>query len=157
QFTNATGSAVTTWLTLGADSAGTIQNVTLVDPGNNNQSVPISGSGLQGSFTLAANQTVSWNSFNRRSASGSLTFGAPPQWCPTNGGACGVTKAEFAINLGNESADVSSVDGINAIMAMDLSDGGATPWPTDPNGGRVAQNTGTLTGDKAAWGVFPYR
>ena len=53
--------------------------------------------------------------------------------------------------------DISSVDRINAIMAMDLSDGGATPWPSNPHGGHVAQNSGTLTGDKTAWGVFPYR
>src|SRR5215216_4776856 len=156
QFSNATGSPVTAWLTLGADSAGRIENVTLIDV-STNQPVPVSGSGLQGSFTLQANQTVSWNSFNGRRASGSVTFRAPPQSCPTAGGPCGVTKGEFAINLGNESVDISSVDGINAIMAMDLSDGGATPWPSAPNGGKVAQNSGTLTGDKTAWGVFPYR
>ena len=156
QFTNDTGSPVTAWLTLGANSAGTVEHVTLVD-GSTNQHVPVSGSGLQGSFTLQAHQTVSWNSFNGGVATGSITFRAFPQSCPTPGGPCGVTKGEFAINLGHESVDISSVDGINAIMAMDLSDGGANPWPADPNGSRVAQNSGTLTGDKTAWGVFPYR
>src|SRR5579884_1852692 len=156
QFTNASGSPVTAWLTLGADSAGTVDTARLVDI-STNQQVPISGSGLQGSFTLQPNQTVAWDSFSGRRASGSVTFRAPPQSCPTAGGPCGVTKGEFAINLGNEAVDISSVDGINAIMAMDLSDGGATPWPSDPNGGRVAQNSRTLTGDKTLWGVFPYR
>jgi hypothetical protein len=157
QFTNATVSPVTAWLGLGPESAGRIENVTLVDI-RTNQQVPLSGSGLLGSFTLQANQTVSWNSFNGGvAAGGTITFRAPPQSCPTAGGPCGVTKGEFTVNNGHESVDISSVDGINAIMAMDLSDGGASPWPSDPNGGRVAQNSGTLTGDKTAWGVFPYR
>ena len=100
---------------------------------------------------------MSWDSFNGRLATGAVTFRAFPQSCPTSGGPCGVTKGEFAINIGNEAVDISSVDGINAIMAMGLSEGGATPWPSNPNGGQMAQNSGTLTGDKAAWGVFPYR
>jgi len=155
-FSNATGSPMTTWLTLGANSAGRVENVMLLDVGTS-QLVPVIGSGLQGSFTLQANQTVSWDSFNGRLATGAVTFRAFPQSCPTSGGPCGVTKGEFAINIGNEAVDISSVDGINAIMAMDLSEGGATPWPSNHNGGQMAQNSGTLTGDKAAWGVFPYR
>jgi hypothetical protein len=117
----------------------------------------VSGSGLQGSFTLQGNQAVSWNSFSGGAAAGAVTFLAFPQSCPTPGGPCGVTKGEFAINVGNEAVDVSSVNGINAIIAMDVSDGGATPWPSDPAGGQVGQNSGTLAGDKTAWGVFPYR
>jgi hypothetical protein len=128
----------------------------LVDVGTG-EVVPVNGVGLQGSFTLRAQQTVSWNSFNGGAVAGAVTFRAPPQSCRTPGGPCGVTKGEFAINLGNEAVDISSVDGINAIMAMDLSEGGATPWPANPSGGWVAQNSGTLTGDKTAWGVFPYR
>jgi hypothetical protein len=157
QFTNETGSPVTAWLGLGPESAGRIQDVRLVDVSTGAQ-VPIAGSDLLGSFTLQANQTVSWDSFGGRAAAGgSITFRAPPQSCPTAGGPCGVTKGEFTVNNGHESVDISSVDGINTILAMDLIDGGATPWPSDPNGGRVAQNSGTLTGDKTLWGVFPYR
>ena len=49
--------------------------------------MPISGSGLLGSFTLQANQTVSFNSFNGGvTAGGSITFRAPPQSCPTTAG-----------------------------------------------------------------------
>jgi len=117
----------------------------------------VTGSGLQGSFKLNARQTVSWNAFNGRVATGNVSFRAPPQSCPTPGGPRGVTLGEFAVNTGNEAVDVSSVDGINAILKMDLSNGGATPWPSNPQGGRVAVNSGGLTGDKAAWGVFPYR
>src|SRR5437879_13712340 len=41
------------------------------------QQVPISGSDLLGSFTLAAHQTVSWDSFNGGvAAGGSITFRA---------------------------------------------------------------------------------
>jgi hypothetical protein len=157
QFSNATGSPVTAWLGLGPESAGRIEDVRLVDVSTGAQ-VPISGSGLMGSFTLQANQAVSWDSFGGRvAAGGSITFRAPPQSCPVPGGPCGVTKGEFTVNNGNESVDISSVDGINALMAMDLTDGGAAPWPADPSGGRVAQNSGTLAGDKTAWGVFPYR
>jgi hypothetical protein len=155
QFSNATGSAVTAWLTLGANSAGKVEDAKLVDEAGH--IVQVNGSGLQGSFTLQANQTVSWNSFNGGLVTGAVTFRALPQYCPVSGGPCGVTKGEFAINIGNEAVDVSSVDGINAIMAMDLSDGGATPWPSNPGGGQVAQNSGTIDGDKTAWGVFPYR
>jgi hypothetical protein len=157
---------VTAWLTLGADSPGGVEQVTLRDVATGQQ-VPVSGSRLQGSFTLQGKQTVSWDSsFNRPGrepvrhahATGAVTFRAPPQSCATTGGPCGVTKGEFAINVRDEAVDISSVDGINAIMAMDLSDGGETAWPADPtNGSRVAQNSGTLTGDKTAWGVFPYR
>jgi hypothetical protein len=161
QFSNATASSVTAFLTLGDNSAGRIPDVRLVDV-SNGQNVPVTNvdpvRSLQGSFTLQPRQTVSWNSFSGGVATGSVTFRAFPQSCRTPGGPSGVTKGEFAINLGFEAVDVSSVDGINAIMAMDLSDGGATPWPSNPNsGGRVAQNSGTLTGDKPAWGVFPYR
>jgi hypothetical protein len=156
RFSNATGSQVTAWLTLGANSAGKVEDAKLVDV-STGQSVPVSGSGLQGSFTLQANQTVSWNSFNGALVTGAVTFRAQPQSCPIPGGPCGVTKGEFAINIGNEAVDVSSVDGINAIMAMDLSEGGATPWPSNPSGGQVAENSGTIAGDKTAWGVFPYR
>src|SRR4051794_31382508 len=97
EFANTSGSAVTAWLTLGANSAGTIQNVVLLDT-SSGQQVPLTGSGLQGSFTLQANQKVSWNSFNGGVATGSVSFRAPPQSCPVTGGPCGVTKGEFAIN-----------------------------------------------------------
>jgi hypothetical protein len=155
-FTNATDSPVTAWLTLGADSAGRIGNVQLHDIATGSL-VPVTGSGLQGSFTLNARQTVAWDSFNGGRASGNVSFRAPPQSCPTPGGPAGVTLGEFGVNTGNEAVDVSSVDGINAIVKMDLSNGGATPWPSNPQGGQVAVNSGALTGDKAAWGVFPYR
>ena len=157
QFANATDSPVDAWLGLGPESAGRIQDVRLVDIATNQQ-VPVSGDGLVGRFTLQAHQTVSWNSFNGGvAAGGSVTFRAPPQSCPVPGGPCGVTKGEFTVNNGHESADISSVDGINAIISMDLTDGGANPWPSAPDGSRVAQNSGTLTGDKSLWGVFPYR
>jgi hypothetical protein len=124
RFSNATGSPVTAWLTLGADSMGKVEDAKLLDI-STGQNVPVSGSGLQASFTLQANQAVSWNSFNGALATGAVTFRAPPQSCPISGDPCGLTKGEFAINVGNEALDVSSVDGINAIMAMDLSGGGA--------------------------------
>lgn len=161
QFSNTTASSVTAWLTLNDNSAGRIQDVRLVDV-ITRQIVPVKDADparhLQGSFTLQPQQTVSWNSFNGRVAAGNVAFRAAPQFCSTPGGPSGVTLGEFAINIGKEAVDISSVDGINAIMAMDLSEGGATPWPSNPNGsGKVAQNSGTLTGDKTAWGVFPYR
>ncbi len=156
-FTNATDGPVTAWLTLGANSAGRIENVDLRDVSNGSR-VPVAGSGLQGSFKLNGRQTVSWNAFDGRVAAGNVSFRAPPQSCPTPGGPAGVTLGEFAVNTGSEAVDVSSVDGINAIIKMDLSNGGATPWPSNPQGGgRVAVNSGALTGDKTAWGVFPYR
>src|SRR5262249_19431191 len=82
QFSNATGSPVTAWLGLGPESSGRVENANLIDI-NTMQPVPISGSGLLGSFTLQANQTVSFNSFNGGvTAGGSITFRAPPQSCP---------------------------------------------------------------------------
>jgi len=159
-ISNGSGAAVDTYLTLGADSAGRIGDVRLVDV-STNQPVQVEdvdpGQHLQGRFRLNAGQTVSWDSFGGQRATGAVTFRAFPQSCPTANGPCGVTKGEFAINLGNEAVDISSVDGINAIMAMDLSDGGATPWPSGPGGSKVAQNSGTLEGDQPLWGVFPYR
>lgn len=159
QFTNSTGNAVTAYLTLGADSAGRISDVRLMDGSNQVTIGNVTPDNLQGSFTLQPNQSVTWNSFNGGRASGSITFRAPPQSCKIDGGPCGVTKGEFGINIpggGGEAVDISSVDGINVIMSMDLSNGGGTAWPSGPNG-QVARNSGTLTGDKAAWGVFPYR
>lgn len=136
RFSNVTASPVTAWLTLGANSAGKVQNVRLVDVGTG-EGVPVNGVGLQGSFTLRARQTESWNSFSGGAAAAAVTFRAPPQACGTPGGSCGVTKGEFAINIGNEAVEVSSAHGINAIMAMDLSEGGTTPWPANPNGNSV--------------------
>jgi len=162
QFSNATGSPVDAWMGVQPASAGRIGQARLIDIVTQQQ-VPFSDvtpDGLLGKFTLQANQTVSFDSFSGGAThGGAITFRAPPQSCPVNPGApCGVTKGEFTINNGNESVDISSVDGINAVMSMDLSNGGSNPWPSDPrNGSRVAQNSGTLTGDKTAWGVFPYR
>jgi hypothetical protein len=159
-ISNGSGSAVTAWLNLNSGLAGRILDVRLVDVSTNQpvSVTPLSGNDLLGSFRLNAGQTVSWDSFSGQRSGGSVTFRSFPQSCPTEGGPCGVTKGEFAINTGNESADVSSVDGINAIVEMDLTDGGGTAWPTNPASGRaVTRNSGTLTGDKPLWGVFPYR
>ena len=76
QFSNATGSPVTAWLGLGPESAGRIENVNLVDI-STSQPVPISGSGLLGSFTLQANQTVSFNSFNGGVTAGGRSRSGP--------------------------------------------------------------------------------
>lgn len=157
QFSNASGEPVQAWLAFGPASAGKIENAALVDAATN-KPVLVDGTGLMGTFTLQPGQTVNWDAFNGGVvAGGTITFGAPPQSCPVDNGPCGVTKGEFTVNNGNEAVDISSVDGINAIMSMDLTDGGPAPWPAGPGGTRVAQNSGTLTGDKSAWGVFPYR
>jgi hypothetical protein len=163
QFSNATGSSVDAWMGVQPASAGRIGQARLIDIVTQQQ-VPFSDvtpDGLLGKFTLQANQTVSFDSFSGGAThGGAITFRAPPQSCPVIPGApCGVTKGEFTINTGNESADVSSVDGINAIVEMDLTNGGSGPaWPTNPTtGSAVTRNSGTLTGDKPLWGVFPYR
>jgi hypothetical protein len=81
QFSNASVSPVTAWLTLGADSKGKVEDARLLDVGTG-QKVRVSGSGLQGSFTLQANQTVSWNAFNGTLVTGAVTFRTPPAVVP---------------------------------------------------------------------------
>lgn len=110
-----------------------------------------------------------------------VTFGAQNQNCEqamSNGWPTGINNFEFTINCfdkhlnptatgGNESADITNVDGVNAILqySVDTLNGriGRKFWDyskTDSNGNLLmfgsARTSGKLHGDCNVPGIFPY-
>lgn len=110
-----------------------------------------------------------------------VTFGAQNQNCQqaiSNGWTTGINNFEFTINCfdkvlnptatgGNESADITNVDGVNAILqySVDTTEGtiGRKFWDyskTDANGKLLmfgsAHTSGQLFGDCNVPGIFPY-
>lgn len=164
EFSNATSGQVTAYLKYASAAMG-ISKVKLVDT-HTMRPVPVtvidSATNL-GRFMLEGKQTVSWDAFTTVQpvvpvVGGKVSFGAEPDNnCPVPGGPCGVTQGEFTINQPFEVVDISSVGGINAIINMDLTNPGAYPWAKNPYGPQTAQNSEDVSGDKKAWGVFPYR
>jgi hypothetical protein len=134
KLTNTSGKDVTTYLTLGA-VAGCVQDIHQISFVTN----PVPGNNLQGSFNLAAGQTITYN-FPNGCVSGNFSFGTPPINCPTSQFPNGVNIAEFILNNtqqpGNpqETLDNSAVAGVNADVRYAMSGGG--PWnggPSHPN------------------------
>lgn len=128
---NATASAVTVRLTLGPNAVGTwITNVNQfpADWG-------VSGSGLVGQFNLPAQTTRSFTLPAGTGLSGNVYFGGGTG-NPGCGGQPGFPNAanlaEFTLGVpgngynGQESVDISNVNGTNSYMALALA--GSNPW-----------------------------
>lgn len=78
----------------------------------------ITQSGLQGSFYLSGNDSVSYTSTKRFSAN--IGFGTPPINCPTTTWVNGANVFEFNLNVPQESCDIGCVTGVNCLLSVDL-------------------------------------
>lgn len=138
---NASSSPVTVYITLGADSnTYFVQDVSSINFVAKPASPPvtISGSGLVGTFTLAAGQQAAYTTPAGYAVSGRFTFGAPASLCPTGENPNGVNIAEFTLNTNTdnftgdnfESLDISCVNGVNCKLVCKMTGGGN--WATTP-------------------------
>jgi hypothetical protein len=144
---NATGADVEVWWNCTSPSANNIN----VKVGGHELNVRIPSqysSGQKGVFTLTNGETATITPKSGNTIiSGSLTFDCTPTCpcgtsglvpCPQLGGGFrlperlpnGTNQAEFTLNNnGNESVDISCVNGVNAKIAMRL-EGGSPTWHT---------------------------
>ncbi len=148
KLVNSSQAPVLIFITLGAFPAfygtnpGYIQNVaTMGSMFNPPQS--ISGSGLQGSFTLAKGAATVLSMPSGTAISGNFCFGGPPLNCPTTQNPNGQNLAEFTLNNNTpayvhppeaptpqEAIDISCVNGVNCIMEFDLKASPGGNWQT---------------------------
>lgn len=110
------------------------------------------GSGLQGTVWIKANDTVSYTS--TKYFSGNVSFGTPPLNCPDNIWKTGVNIFEFNLNNPQESIDLSCMAGVNCLMRVDLV--GGPNWPADTSmNTRVIENR-EMNHNTGIVGVYPY-
>jgi hypothetical protein len=118
---NGTSDTVAVFLTLGSDT-NCVDSVTGV--------FGIIGSGLQGSFNLLPNDTVSYISPLGRAFEGNLSFTTAPNNCPdTLLYPFGINLFEFNLNdnfsyIANpqETIDISCVSGVNSAISCSVTD-----------------------------------
>jgi hypothetical protein len=154
KLTNATGEPILVYVTLGVppNCVNNVHMLPFVTKFNND---------LQGSFTLGANQSVSYTPPGNLGMNGNFSFGAPPNNCPPPEFPKGITLAEFITNNGfqgpgaQETLDISCVDGCNAKVRFSCSGGGS--WNAGPNRPNIShwENAG-LYENIGRVGVFPY-
>ncbi len=138
---------ITAYLTIGCpDTTKWVSNVHNI--------FGINTTGAQGSFTLAPNQQVSYQS--KKAIQGNICFNSPPVNCPEE-----VTVCEFCLNnkgtvkYAQETIDISCVSGISFISKITLQ---GTKWTANYKGYdtiTVIQNgiKGTNSGRP---GVYPF-
>ncbi|HEX8072450.1 MAG TPA: hypothetical protein VF546_21060 [Pyrinomonadaceae bacterium] len=154
ELTNGTGQEVQVFLTLGA-TPGCVQNVADIPFVTNVVNT------LQGSFTLAANGSVSYTPPAGVGVNGNFSFGTPPINCPTDAFPDGVNLAEFILNNSfqgpgaQETIDISAVAGVNAFLKFSMTGGGVwNAGSTEPNVTEF-ENKG-LHDNCGQVGVYPY-
>ncbi len=147
---NSSANDVEVWLTLG-NVDGFIIDV--------NGIFGITGSGLQGSFTLHAGEELEYIPEN--GISGNLSFGTAPINCPTTEFPHGVNIFEFCLNNESQSGspqetiDISAVAGVNSLLKATLSGGGEWNAGTAHTGITSIENA-SLYSNTGLIGVFPY-
>jgi len=153
KIANKTEDDVEIWVTLGA-TPGCLQDVT---------EIPwiTSGSDLMGSFTLKANDSVSYTPDEGVGLNGNLTAGGPPLNCPTDSFPGGVNIFEFIINNAfqpgspQETLDISCVAGVSTLWAGELSGGGA--WNAGPTQPDVKEfHNDIINKNSGLVGVYPF-
>jgi hypothetical protein len=152
QIVNATDSAVTVWVTLGA-TPGCLQDVTQIP-------YVTSGSGLVGSFVLQAGDSTVAYAPSKMGFNGNLSFNTQPMNCPTESCPNGVNIFEFIINNSfqvgtpQETVDISCVAGVNCAIECQLSGGPA--WNAGVLNNITSIHNSTIDGNKGLPGVYPY-
>lgn len=149
---NGTDSSVVVYLTLGADT-NYVTNV--------NGIYGITSNGLQGSFILGANDTVSYTSICGKGFNGNLSFGGAPNNCPdTVAFPLGMNIFEFALNNNfagipnaQETIDISCVSGVNCKITCNISD---KNWNAGDTTGFTTIENSYLYSNTYRIGVFPF-
>jgi hypothetical protein len=149
---NQSKDTVVVFLTIGADT----NFVTDV-----NGIFGITTNGLQGSFILNPNDTVSYQSPCGKGFGGNITFGTAPVNCPdTNLYPYGINLFEFALNdnfVGTsdaqETVDISCVAGVNSRIICNLSDAN---WNDGDSTGIKTFENSYLYDNVFRIGVFPF-
>ena len=147
---NSSASDVQVWLTLG-NVDGFVTDV--------NGIFGITGTGLQGSFTLKASEELEYTS--EKGISGNLSFGTAPINCPTGTYPNGVNIFEFCLNNSSqagspqETIDISAVAGVHSLLKATLSGGGT--WNAGTAHTEIASfENAELYSNTGLVGVFPY-
>ncbi len=150
---NATDSAVTVWITLGAVE-GCLQNVSMIPY------VTDSLGNLVGSFVLAAHDTTVAYAPDSIGFDGNITFGTQPLNCPTADFPNGVNIFEFILNNSfqagapQETVDISCVAGVNCFIRAVLT---GSPWNASflyPDVDTIYNST--ISDNSGAIGVYPF-
>jgi hypothetical protein len=149
---NSTTDTVNVFLTLGSDT-NYVTNV--------NGIYGITTSGLKGSFSLAPNDTVSYQSPCGKGFNGNIAFGDYANNCPdTTVYPNGMNIFEFALNNNfngipnaQETIDISCVSGVNCKITCNLS---ANNWNAGDTLGFTSFGNSFLYDNVYRVGVFPY-
>jgi hypothetical protein len=147
EIVNTTKDSVIMYLTINAPTDSTwVQNVDGIFGINSSQ--------LQGSVWVQPNDTLKYTP--TLSFSGNVSFGTPPQNCPTKQFVNGVNLFEWSVNIpkgSNEGLDLSCMAGVNCIMKIDLI--GGADWIANGKSVRVIKNK-KMWHNTGIYGVFPY-
>jgi len=114
----------------------------------------IKSSELQGSIWVQPNDTLKYTP--KLGFSGNISFGSPPQNCPTDRWINGVNIFEWSVNVpagSNESLDLSCVTGVNSFMKIDLL--GGADWIANRKSVTTIKNK-QMWNNTGIYGVFPY-
>lgn len=147
EIINTTKDSVMMYLTINKPTDSTcVQNV--------NGIFGINSSQLRGSVWLQPNDTLKYTP--TLSFSGNVSFGTPPQNCPTQQFVNGVNLFEWSVNVpkgSNEGLDLSCISGVNCIMKIDLI--GGADWVSNGKSVRTIKNK-EMWHNTDIYGVFPY-
>lgn len=148
---NETDSAVTVWLTFGADT-NYLTDVYGV--------FGIITSGMQGSFVLNAKDTAFYSDGStKKGFSGNITFNTPPLNCPdTNLFPNGINIFECSLNnnfiqYAQETVDISCVSGVNSKIGVQLT---SDNWTSADTVGIKSFENSFLYSNTFRYGVFPF-
>ena len=154
QIFNATDSAVTVWITLGA-TPGCLQNA------NHIPFVVDTLGSLVGSFVLNAHDSTIAYAPDSLGYNGVISFNTQPINCATAEFPNGVNIYEFIINNGfqegnpQETMDISCVAGVNCFIRVNMS--GGNDWNASSRIPKVQSiANGDISHNSGRAGVFPY-
>jgi hypothetical protein len=147
EVVNTTKDSVLMYLTINSPTDSTcVQSVDGIFGIHNNS--------LQGSIWIQPDDTFKYTP--KLTFSGNISFGTPPQNCPSKEWANGVNIFEWSVNVpkgSNESLDVSCMAGVNCIIRVDLI--GGAYWITNGKIITSIQNK-EMWKNTGIYGVFPY-
>ena len=147
EIVNTTKDSVLMYLTINKPTDSTwVQNVDGIFGINSSQ--------LRGTIWVQPNDTLKYNP--TLCFSGNVSFGTPPQNCPTDQFVNGINLFEWSVNVAkgsNEALDLSCVAGVNCIMKIDLI--GGADWIANGKSVRSIKNK-EMWHNTSIYGVFPY-
>lgn len=153
QIFNHSDSSITVYVTLGA-TWGCLQDVTKIP-------FVTSGSGLVGTFTLAAGDSTQIYAPDTLGFNGVISFGYAPDNCPSPNYPNGINQYEFIVNNSfqpgspQESINISCVHGVNCVIRVDMIT--TNPFNAGPTVPALASFANSMDRNKLGIpGVYPY-